>query len=377
MLKLEEGCEIEVKWDMTCETTGVVTPKWWGGLLGKNIGTHTLADEDGDDEDQDPEVCTMFELEYEPFLPDYPDKATHRICFLSDHMIYDVGEDAAQCWRLKGDTWDEDDEEGEEEGEEAAVTTVVNDGAAEENGTSGLLTTDVAISDPATLLDGLMTALLNKYSTKLASLPRVHQGFVASVVERSRTTLSTKIEAFYADKIARAAQDGVGGYQIVGDQHAHINWHDAYADATSRCYNGYQGYLAIIGDEWENAYIVNLLASAGSANKAVWIGATDLDDEETFVWIGNGKLKTGIIFYQDGEPYNGAYNNWNAPIQPSSINGSGANNDCVAMYQTGGGWFDNPCYHKKPFFVVEFGPISVADIWNDQHDDKLDDDQFT
>jgi hypothetical protein len=53
-----------------------------------------------------------------------------RICFLSDHMLYDVGEDAAQCWRLEGDEWDED-EDGEEEGEEEGAAAAEEEGGAE------------------------------------------------------------------------------------------------------------------------------------------------------------------------------------------------------------------------------------------------------
>jgi len=115
--------------------------------------------------------------------------------------------------------------------------------------------------------------------------------------------------------ILLGAENGDGGYQVIGYQHAHITWPMAYADATSRCYNGYQGYLAIIGSEWENSYVTSLLQTAGFDNKAAWIGATDMEDEETFVWVGYGKAETGVIFYQNGEPYNGAYNNFNA-VQP-------------------------------------------------------------
>lgn len=41
----------------------------------------------------------------------------------------------------------------------------------------------------------------------------------------------------------------------------HLNWgfymfYQAYGIATSRCYNGYQGYIASVGSATENAYIV-------------------------------------------------------------------------------------------------------------------------
>jgi hypothetical protein len=133
-------------------------------------------------------------------------------------MLYDVGEDAAQCWRLEGDEWDED-EEGEEEGEEEGAAAEEEGGAEEVHTllalcavscfhwriifyvmlhahinltlivlfffffffssiTNELITSKkdvMCIADATCLLDGLMTSLLNKYATKMAALPRSHQ----------------------------------------------------------------------------------------------------------------------------------------------------------------------------------------------------------
>jgi hypothetical protein len=38
----------------------------------------------------------------------------------------------------------------------------------------------------------------------------------------------------------------------------------------------------------------------------------------------------------------------------------------VAVYGGGGKWFDNNCYNGLPFFVVEFGPPTVDDLWLEQ-----------
>lgn len=41
------------------------------------------------------------------------------MCILSDHLIYDVDEDATFAWRKEGDTWDEDEDAEGDDAEEA------------------------------------------------------------------------------------------------------------------------------------------------------------------------------------------------------------------------------------------------------------------
>lgn len=79
MLQLTSGAVLEVKWDMVSEETGEAIPRWWSCVLGEAVGKHTLADEEEEGGDEDPEVCTVFEIEYAAYEPDYPEKSKHRV----------------------------------------------------------------------------------------------------------------------------------------------------------------------------------------------------------------------------------------------------------------------------------------------------------
>lgn len=170
-----------------------------------------------------------------------------------------------------------------------------------------------------------------------------------------------------------------GGYQIVGMLGAEITWKQAYQDASSRCYNGKPGYLAIIGSEWENAFIQSLIQDmpdwATDSGGDAWVGGGDFKTEGTWSWIGPKKLIKGIDFYDETDgAIDGSYTNW-APTEPNSGGNSGVDQDCLAMYGGGGKWYDANCYATMPYFVVEFGPPTIDDdAWAQQYDDAIDDD---
>ena len=109
-----------------------------------------------------------------------------------------------------------------------------------------------------------------------------------------------------------------------------------------------------------------------------WLGAVDFDEEGTYAWLGPQKLAEGIVFYKVGEgptPAD-AYTNW-AENEPNEGGLSGKSEDCVAMYGGGGKWYDHNCYLTRPFFVVEFGAPTVDHLWNEEHDDAVNDDSIS
>merc|ERR1712142_1316180 len=75
-----------------------------------------------------------------------------------------------------------------------------------------------------------------------------------------------------------------------------------------------------------------------SKKKRIWIGASDLETEETFLWT-------------NGKPL--SYNSW-APGEP---NNHGNREDCVEVnFRSPGLWNDRPC-HKERKFMCEIGPV--------------------
>lgn len=151
-------------------------------------------------------------------------------------------------------------------------------------------------------------------------------------------------------------------------------------DAGSRCHNGKPGYLAIIGSEWENAFIQSLIQDMPdyAAGADAWVGGGDFTTEGTWGWIGPRKMIQGIDFYDDIDgAIDGAYTNWGTN-EPNSGGNSAVDQDCLAFYGGGGKWYDANCYDTMPYFIVEFGaPTIDDDEWDLQHDDTLDDDLFT
>mmetsp|Transcript_13017 Transcript_13017/g.15545 ORF Transcript_13017/g.15545 Transcript_13017/m.15545 type:complete len:291 (-) Transcript_13017:155-1027(-) len=185
-------------------------------------------------------------------------------------------------------------------------------------------------------------------------------------------------DILFGEEFHETDGDKNGGYQIIGSTKASITWKQAYDDAASRCYNGHPGYLAIIGSEWENAFVQNLIQNFPDyqAGDDAWIGATDTSVEGTFQWIGPKKMAQGIVFYEDDTTLDGMYSNW-GENEPNSGGQSNVEEDCVAMYGGGGKWYDSNCYLGQPYFVVEFGPPDVDDdVWSSQHNDELDDAAF-
>ena len=68
---------------------------------------------------------------------------------------------------------------------------------------------ELLFSDPAELVNGMLGGLLEKFSAQLVAMPRMQQGFVASVVSRAKESLTAKLVALLEEK--RTAGSGGGG----------------------------------------------------------------------------------------------------------------------------------------------------------------------
>jgi len=188
-------------------------------------------------------------------------------------------------------------------------------------------------------------------------------------------------------EVHEVGHKGGSAYQVVGADGAPITWQMAMQDAKSRCYQGYQGYLAVIGSQEENDFLHNLSQSTPTYENGdmTWIGATDTHEEGTFAWLGPQKMSQGVVFWTgglEGHAVAKAYSNW-APGEPNSGGLSQMDEDCVAMLGGGvGRWIDRNCYQPLSFFAVEFGPPEkVMEVWEKEHEGDakeaaLDDDQL-
>ena len=124
----------------------------------------------------------MFPVTYDVWEPDYPEASAARVCFLSDHMLYDVGMDATFSWRLEGDSWDESDDEDEADGSFGAEAPPPSAGGAGGAGSVGAVgatgdegESGLAVADPAAFVDDLLSGILAKHGDKMARLPYLQQ----------------------------------------------------------------------------------------------------------------------------------------------------------------------------------------------------------
>ncbi len=236
-LNLSAGNSLEVKWDMTDVETGKAREVWWGCLLKATCGQHAIEDL-GDDEDghrvspggadtQDKVVLPVYELDYDPLPPDYPERESARVCFTSDHTLYDVDQDATQVWRIAGSGWEEP-EEGYDIGgetERAASDEVGRDAAAcadaAARGAGHITAADgsLIVTDAGTFVDSMLGGILEKMAGRLAELPRMQQGFIASVVRSAKDSLTQKMQEMLDRKRSDpCTSEGGGGQPVVTQQ---------------------------------------------------------------------------------------------------------------------------------------------------------------
>ena len=129
------------------------------------------------------------------------------------------------------------------------------------------------------------------------------------------------------------------------------NWDAARADATSRVWNGLQGYLVSITSAAENAFILNTFTP--SAFGALWTGGTDAETEGTFVWADSPESTTP--FYQNGRP-----TGYDQFVQGEPNDSLGAE-DHVEIGFLGFYWNDRP--GEQPWgYIVEFGGIQTSPV---------------
>lgn len=111
ILNIENERELEFRWYLEYdEDDENDSGNYWLDAVVTNSDTgrnHKFIDEDDEDEFT---YAPIVEIKYTSG-PDKDD--TKEICFLSDHLVYDVEEDCVILWRNKGDDFDDSEDEDE------------------------------------------------------------------------------------------------------------------------------------------------------------------------------------------------------------------------------------------------------------------------
>lgn len=193
----------------------------------------------------------------------------------------------------------------------------------------------------------------------------VHVRAVGGIGGRSDYCANNPNQVF-GEEVLEFSEVDAGGrtvthhYQVIGGHWAELTWHQAHGDVSRRCYEGVEGHLAHIGSAAENLFLLTALKDEADfyTGNSAWFGATDLENEGTFEWIGGSR--NGEVFYTEDGAVDGVYTNWHEGEPGDSF----GKEDCVLMYGGGDGhdydthdegtWNDSPCYRQKEFFFVEY-----------------------
>ena len=98
-----------------------------------------------------------------------------------------------------------------------------------------------------------------------------------------------------------------------------------WQDAENYCIDNYRSHLASLHSPSDNDSLVQLRDNNGLSGNIGWIGLSDVDEENNWVW-------------SDGSPYN--YSHF-SEYEPNG--GSSENCVNVVIYGDLGRWNDNPC----------------------------------
>ena len=119
------------------------------------------------------------------------------------------------------------------------------------------------------------------------------------------------------------------------------------------------GYLTTINTKAENTFLTSEFY--GTYGNAIWIGANDIDTEDTWIWdngttTGDDNLTDTICNATSGDctPSNATWadnstRKWNS----GEPNDAGSNEDCANITNANGFWNDLPC-SRSLYGVIEF-----------------------
>mmetsp|Transcript_26285 Transcript_26285/g.39414 ORF Transcript_26285/g.39414 Transcript_26285/m.39414 type:complete len:310 (+) Transcript_26285:83-1012(+) len=164
-----------------------VTKVWWGGILQK-ADDRTYKIQDGNDEVTVP----IHSIDYDPYPPEFPNRSTEDVCFLSNHSLLNIESNTKTCWRLMGSTWEpstDDDAEGEASHESCQL-----EGREEEDDEISVTSTSEE-EGLRTVLDNVLKLALQSSGVmeKMKTMERTQQSIMADKIARTKENLISKL----------------------------------------------------------------------------------------------------------------------------------------------------------------------------------------
>ena len=190
-LSLKAGSRIEVRWELHFdedENNPKLETRWWGGTLLEADGrTHTL--QNGNDK----VTVQIHSIDYDPYLPNFPDRSIEDVCFLSNRSLLNISSVSRTCWRLEGDSWEPSAQDLEEVADETTPNNGVEYDANEDDDEISVASTSQEDGLREVLDTILKTALESSgVMAKMRLMERSKQSIMAEKIASTKEKLITK-----------------------------------------------------------------------------------------------------------------------------------------------------------------------------------------
>jgi DNA-directed RNA polymerase subunit F len=194
--------KIEVLWTLHSEgdennEEAEGTDIWWQAtVVGRTSRLHELPkNEDEEDEPGSLDRLPVYEIRYDPMLPDFPNPQLSAVCILDDHQLLDTeAEDNPTLpWRMLGSDWEEEDGDSDKlELPDNMKDLVDRFGASPADG-GAKLAPEVATAMASSFVESLIESLTSKHASELGNLPRSNQNQIVDKVMRIKEMLVEKL----------------------------------------------------------------------------------------------------------------------------------------------------------------------------------------
>ena len=262
--------------------------------------------------------------------------------------------------------------------------------AIDSAGTAGVLTSEVSAATPLPAPDNLSasgannTIILNWASVSGATSYTLYWDNVSGIDSTDTTITSITNDNYthsnmdngstYYYKVAAVNSSGTGTLSSVASAllSADIQGSQTYNSHTYAITSSAMifaeakaaaaalgGYLTTINTKAENTFLTSEFY--GTYGNAIWIGANDIDTEDTWIWdngttSGDDNLTDTICNATSGDctPSNATWaDNTTRKWNSGEPNDSGSNEDCANITNANGFWNDLPC-SQSLYGVIEF-----------------------
>lgn len=212
------GARIEAMWNVDGREV------WWGCDVRERTGKmHTLVDEGEDGEGASATMqVPVLEVLYDANAGmGSPEREVARVCFVSDHLLYDLQTDALLAWRREGSGWTPPREsEAEDEAEAAAAAAAGGERAAPASPAKvGTTRDETVMITPKSAVDLVLSGVVEARMKDIQKLPHVQQCRVAEIVRLSKDKIASALEQQVADTLKRRkGNDGAPSDVVIGER---------------------------------------------------------------------------------------------------------------------------------------------------------------